>query len=136
MSRMFQDDVSTPEPAAAPVARARRKPRPAHELRERNRRLVTWALLLGSFILIVNALFGERGYLAVVRARQEYRTVADELKRRSEENQRHLDEIRDIKNDPAALEEAARRELGLVKPGETIIIIHDARPASTPAPPK
>ena len=53
-----------------------------------------------------------------------------------EENQRHLNEIRDIKNDPDALEDAARRELGLVKPGETIIIIHDARPASTPAPPK
>jgi hypothetical protein len=50
-------------------------------VRERNRRLVTWALLLGSFILIVNALFGERGYLAVIRARQEYRTLADELKR-------------------------------------------------------
>ena len=101
---MFQDDVSTPEPAAAPAARARRKPRPAHEVRERNRRLVTWALLLGSFILIVNALVGEHGYLAVIRARQEYRTAADELKRLAEENQRHLDEIRDIKNDPAALE--------------------------------
>ena len=126
---MFQDDVSTPEPAAAPAARARRKPRPAHEVRERNRRLVTWTLLLGSFILIVNALFGERGYLAVIRARQEYRTAADELKRLMEENQRNLNEIRVTKNDPDALENAARRELGLVKPGETIIIIHDARPA-------
>ncbi len=115
---------------------ARRKPRPAHEVRERNRRLVTWALLLGSFILIVNALFGDRGYLAVVRARQEYRTLADELKRIQDENQRDVDQIRDIKNDPDALEDAARRELGLIKPGETIIIIHDARPASTPAPPK
>lgn len=131
---MFQDDVSTPEPAAAPVAR--RKARPAHEVRERNRRLVTWALLLGSFILIVNALFGDRGYLAVVRARQEYRTLADELKRIQDENQRDVDQIRDIKNDPDALEDAVRRELGLIKPGETIIVIRDARPASTPAPPK
>jgi cell division protein FtsB len=134
MSRMFQDDVATPEPAAAPVAR--RKPRAAHEVRERNRRLVTWALLLGSFILIVNALFGDRGYLAVVRARQEYRTLADELKRVQDENQRDVDQIRDIKNDPDALEDAARRELGLIKPGETIIVIRDARPASMPAPPK
>ena len=49
-----------------------------------------------------------------------------------EENQQRLDEIRGIKTDPAALEDAARRELGLIRPGETIIIIHDARPASTP----
>lgn len=125
-----------PEPAAAPAASARRKSRPAHQVRDRNRRLVTWALLLGSFILIVNALFGERGYLAAMRARQEYRTVADEAARRRSENERMIDQIRDIKNDPDALEDAARRELGLVKPGETLVVIRDARPASTPAPPK
>lgn len=133
---MFQDDVSTPEPAAAPAPRARRKSRPAHEVRERNRRLITWALLLGSFILIVNALFGERGYLAVIRARQEYRTVADEAARLHDENERIKGETQAIKSDPEALEEAARRELGLIKPGETLILIRDARPASTPAPPK
>lgn len=133
---MIQDDVSTPEPAAAPAARARRKARPAHEVRERNRRLITWALLLGSFILTVNSLFGERGYLAVMRARQEYRTVADETARLHDENERVRDQIRAIKSDPDALEDAVRRELGLIKPGETLIIIRDARPASTPAPPK
>jgi cell division protein FtsB len=136
MSRMFQDDVSTPEPAAAPAPRARRKSRPAHEVRERNRRLITWALLLGSFILVVNALFGERGYLAAMRAQQEYRTVADEAARLQAENARIQEEIRAIKSDPDALEGAARRELGLIKPGETLIIVRDARPASTPAPPK
>jgi len=136
MARMIPDDVSTPEPPAMPAVRPRRTLRAVHEVRERRRRLVTWGLLLGSFILIVNALFGEHGYLAAMHARQEYGTLSDAVARMSEENQRYVDQIRGIKSDPAMLEDAARRELGLIKPGETIIIIRDARPASVPAPPK
>jgi cell division protein FtsB len=29
------------------------------------------------------------------------------------------------------MEEAARRELGFIRPGETLVIIRDARPATT-----
>ena len=125
-----------PEPAASTPARARRTTRPAHEVRERRRRLITWALLLGSFVLIVNALFGEHGYLSAVRAREEYLTLSELVERLHNENQRYVDHIRGIKSDPAALEDAARRDLGLIKPGETLVIIRDARPSSTPAPPK
>ena len=133
---MIPDDVSTPETPATPAVRSRRKLHAVHEVRERRRRFVTWGLLLGSFVLIVNALFGEHGYLAAVRARQEYATVSDQADRVKDDNQHYVDEIRGIKSDPAMLEAAARRELGLIKPGETIIIIRDARPASVPAPPK
>lgn len=133
---MIPDDVSTPEPPAMPAVRSRRKLRAVHEVRERRRRLTTWGLLLGSFILIVNALFGEHGYLAAVHARQEYGTLTDEVARLNAENQHYVDQIRGIKSNPAMLEDAARRELGLIKPGETIIVIRDARPSSVPAPPK
>jgi len=133
---MHSDEVSTPEIPVKPAMRSRRKFRAAHEVRERRRRLITWALLLGSFILIVNALFGEHGYLAAVRARQEYGTLSEAVARVQDENRRYVDKIRGIKSDPAELEDAARRELGLIKPGETILIIRDARPSSVPAPPK
>jgi cell division protein FtsB len=132
---MSQDDASTPEPAAT-AARARRKLRPAHEVHKRRQRLTTWALLLASFILIVNALFGEHGYLAALRSRQEYRTLSEAVARLQSENQRYVDQIRGIKSDPAALEDAVRRELGFIRPGETLVIVRDARPASVPAPPK
>ena len=133
---MYSDDVSTPEPPATASVRSRRKLRAVQEVRDRRRRLVTWALILGSFILIVNALFGEHGYLAAVHARQEYRTLADSVTRVQDENQRFIDDIHGIKSDPAILEDAARRELGLIKPGETLVIVRDARPSSVPAPPK
>ncbi len=119
----------------APPARARRRMRSAHDARERRRKFVTWSLVLVSFILIVDALFGENGYLASIRAQQEYRTVAAAATRAQNENQRTLDLIRGIKSDPAVLEEEIRRELGYVRPGESLVIIRNARSAS-PAPVK
>jgi cell division protein FtsB len=34
-----------------------------------------------------------------------------------------------LKEDPAAIEEVARRELGLIKPGERLFILKDVPPA-------
>ena len=132
---MAQELLPLPE-ATAPTAVRSRRSRPAHEVRDRRRRLVTWMLVLGSFVLIVNALFGDHGYLAAARARQEYRTLSEEVGRIRTENAQYLDEIRGIKSDPAVLEDAARRELGLVRRGETLVIIHNGRSATAPAPPK
>jgi cell division protein FtsB len=129
---MLQDDPTLQEPTATTPARSRRRLRPAHEVRDRNRRLVTWGLVLGSFVLIVNALFGENGYLAAVRMRQEYRTLSESLAQIKADNS-HLMELNDgLKSDPAMLEGAARSELGLIKSGETLVIIRPARPASPP----
>lgn len=128
------DDVESPvdAPETTP-ARARRRLRPAHEVRDRRRRLVTWGLVFCSFVFLVNALFGERGYLAAVQARQEYRTLSDEVNRLEEENQRYLEAIRGLQTDPAALEDAVRREVGLVRPGETLVFVHTTRPANSPS---
>ena len=49
------------------------------------------------------------------------------LAARREANRRLADEIRGLRQDPRYLEEAARRQLGLIKPGETLVIIHDTR---------
>jgi len=133
---MLQDDSTPHEPTAATPARSQRRLRPAYEVRDRRRRLVTWLLVLGSFVLIVNALFGENGYLAAVRMRQEYRTLSDSLAQLKAENARTLQLNNGLKSDPAMLEEAARRQLGLIRPGETLVIIRNARPASAPPPSK
>jgi len=126
-------DVVTPEEPPVPTAsRSRRRIRPAHEVRDRRQRLVTWALVITSFVLIINALFGERGYLAAMRARQEYRTLSDSVARLKAENQRYLDEIRGLKSDPAVLEGAVRREVGLVRPGEKLVIVRSATQTAPP----
>jgi cell division protein FtsB len=47
------------------------------------------------------------------------------------ENLRLADLANRLKHDPNAIEEAARRDLNLMKPGEVMVIVHDP---SSPAP--
>ena len=114
-------------------------PRKRQDVRERRRRLVTYALLIASAVLMVNALVGENGYLATVRARHERAGLLNAIARLRLDNQALEEEARRLKTDPTAVEETARRELGLIRPGETLIVIRDAVPAqrgAVPAPPR
>lgn len=120
----------TPEPDETPVtaprSRDRKRLRPsAPEVRERRRRLLRYGLLVLSAMLMVNALFGERGYLANLQARQVQEQKEAALSAIRSENLRLAEEARRLKTDPQALEEAARRNLGLIRPGETLITIRD-----------
>jgi cell division protein FtsB len=121
-----------PAPPAQP-ARVRRRLRNHQESRAQRRKVLSYGLLGVSFVLMVNAVIGENGYLATVRAQREYDRVMNRLNAISDDNARLSDEINRLQSDPAALEEAARRELGLMRPGETLIVIKDARPP-LPAP--
>jgi cell division protein FtsB len=138
MSGMQQVDPAGATPTeGAPERtsrRARSRPRSTHETRIRRRRLVTYALALGAFVLMVNALVGERGYLATLRAKAEYEKLSASVTALKQENRRYMEQIRGLQGDPAALEDVARRELGLVRPGETLVIIRDApaTPATAP----
>jgi len=84
---------------------------------------------------MVNAVIGENGYLATVRARRTTAALQADIARVRLENQRLLDQARRLKSDPAALEEEARKDLGLIRPGETLIILRDAAPAAPAATP-
>lgn len=111
--------------------RARRNLYNIPDARQRRRRWVTYGLFMGSCALVVNALIGENGYLASLRGRQEHAELVSSLTKLRYENRHLQDDIRRIQEQPAAaMEEAARRELGFIKPGEMLVIIRDARPAS------
>ncbi|MGH9219038.1 MAG: FtsB family cell division protein, partial [Vicinamibacterales bacterium] len=47
------------------------------------------------------------------------------LERARAENAQLREAARRLREDPAAIEEAARRELGLIKPGEVLFIVKD-----------
>jgi cell division protein FtsB len=95
-----------------------------------------YALGLGAFVLFVNALVGDNGYLAALRTQRDHDALAQSVAKMHAENARIQQEIDRLRTDPAALEEAARRQLSLIKPGETLVIIKDAKPAAQPpAPP-
>ena len=94
----------------------------------RGRRLLAGLFFFVVCVLIVDALVGDQGLIATMRARKQYDELAAELARLRSENAGLRDEARRLREDPAAIEEIARRELGLMSPGETLFIIRDIDP--------
>lgn len=79
-------------------------------------------------VLVVDALVGDQGLVATMRARKQYDQLASDLARVRAENSGLRAEARRLREDPAAIEELARRELGLISPGEKLFIIRDIPP--------
>ena len=119
-------DAQTGQPARP---RVRRRVRHAVESGERRKKIWTYGLLLFSAALMVNALIGDKGYLANLQARREYQGVSESLRQLKAENAELTEEAHRLRTDPRALEHAARQQLGLIKPGETLITLRD-RPTS------
>ena len=110
------DTQPPPQPAAAP---------PKATLANRGRRLFRHALIFITLVIVVDAIAGEKGLLALLQARRQYSALERSLERARAENDELRDLARRLREDPKAIEEQARRELGLIKPGETLFIIKD-----------
>ena len=87
-------------------------------------------LLFVASLIVVDGLFGERGLLAILRARQDYDELSATIARQRAENARLREVARRLNDDPTAIEEIARRDLGLIKPGERVFIVKDVPPAT------
>lgn len=83
-------------------------------------------------MVFVDALVGEKGLLETVKKRQEFEVLEQSIRRSKAENELLREEAKRLRSDPAAIEDLARRELGLIKPGEHLFILRD-RPG-TPEP--
>lgn len=103
------------QPAAAPKATTA----------GRGRRLLRHALVFITAVIIIDAIAGEKGLLALLQARKEYSALERSLERARAENLELRDRARRLREDPAAIEEQARRGLGLIKPGEILFIVKD-----------
>ena len=79
-------------------------------------------------MIVVDALVGDQGLLAMRRARRQHDELEAATSRQRAENARLRDEVRRLTEDPSAIEEIARRELGLIRPGEKLFIIKDLKP--------
>ena len=100
--------------------------------RPRGRRLLQYLLVFVSCVLVVDAIVGEKGLIAMIKAREQYRMLEESLARARSENTHLREEARRLREDPEAIEEIARRELGLMKPGEKLFIVRDVRPEKSP----
>ena len=94
----------------------------------RSRGFVRWAVVLLAIAIIIDAIVGERGLLAMLRAREHFEMNASAIEQQRAENARLRTEADRLTNDPAALEELARGELGLMRPGEKVFIVKDLEP--------
>jgi len=124
------DDQPDPSPES-PAPRRRRRRESADDVRSGRRRVTVWCLSMLLGVLVVSSLIGESGYLATLRAQKAERSLQAAVARVRLENVQLQQDAARLREDPAALEETARRQLGLVRPGETLVIVKDARPGST-----
>lgn len=105
----------TPDPSATLTALARRL----------GRRALSALFVLVAAVVVVDAIVGDKGLMAMLKARRQYRALEQALGQAKAENARLREEARRLREDPAAIEEIARRELGLIRPGEKLFIIKD-----------
>jgi cell division protein FtsB len=100
------------------------------------RRLGPKLLLLATLILIVDALIGDKGLVERLRERQRFNDVKTALETLKQENATLREQARRLREeDPSTIESAARKQLGMIKPGEVLFIVKDvdAPPARTPS---
>ena len=110
------DDTTESRPNAIP---------PRATLASRGRRLLRHALVFITLVIVVDAIAGEKGLLALLQARREYSALERSLERSRTENAELREMARRLREEPSAIEEQARKELGLIKPGEVLFIVKD-----------
>ena len=87
-----------------------------------------YVLLLVGTVLIVDALVGEKGLLAMLQVRAQHAALEQSLADVRADNARLREEARRLREDPDAIEDLARSELGLIRPGEKLFIVKDVAP--------
>ncbi len=102
---------------------------PKPETTPRGRRLLRAGLVVVTVVVLVDAIVGEKGLVALMRAHDREAEVQHDLATARLDNQRAVEQARRYREDPATLEELARRDLGFIKPGEKLFIIRDLPPA-------
>jgi cell division protein FtsB len=121
------------------VSKRDSRPTPKRKAKEtrppaRSRRALHVLLIFVAAVIVVDGLVGDHGLLAMLRARQEYDGLTATIARLGADNARLREEARRLREDPAAIEEVARRDLGLIKPGEKVFILKDVSPTSRQKP--
>lgn len=107
------------------------RPRDGAVRRPRGRRIASFLVVFVASVLVLDALIGERGLLAMMRARREFADLQGSIDQLRRDNARLREHARRLREDPRAIESLARKELGLIRPGEVLFIVKDL-----PAPPK
>lgn len=85
---------------------------------------------------MANALVGESGLLATRMASRQQARLAERIADLKGENEVLREEVRRLREDPTFIEEIARREFGLIHPGERVFILRSVAVSSSAAAPR
>jgi cell division protein FtsB len=108
-------------------------------LREFARANARAIFLMGFVLLLLQDVFGTHGVLAMRRSQKEAAQIRQEIKQLNDENKQLDQRVKDLKSDPQTIEEMARKDMGLARPGEVIFKVvpqtgdtsHNVNPADS-----
>lgn len=80
-------------------------------------------LLFVSMLVLADALVGERGLIESYRAQHEYEALAAEIAALHADNAALREEAARLRSDPQTIERVARHDLGLIRPGEVVVLV-------------
>jgi cell division protein FtsB len=107
------------------------------QMREFLHRNMNWFLAGGLALLLLQDIFGTHGLIAMRRSQKEAAQAQQQIDQINKENRELLERVKELKTDPAAIEQIAREEMGLARPGEYIFRLPDkpGDPSTLAAPP-
>ncbi len=94
------------------------------------RRVGIGACVVTILALAVMEFVGENGYWARRERRQQVQDLREDIQNLQQDNERLAQQVQDLRSDPRAIEEMAREQLRLARPGEFIVNLQP-----NPAPP-
>jgi cell division protein FtsB len=110
--------MSSMEMATEPVVRPRKR---------RDNPWLRRAIVFATCVLLADALFGDWGLAQTLRARRDYGQAVSKLVALRQENAALREEARRLQDDPGTIESAAREDLGLIRPGEILVVVKNLR---------
>ncbi|HTH00613.1 MAG TPA: septum formation initiator family protein [Vicinamibacterales bacterium] len=97
------------------------------ERQRRRSRQIRLAVVFLGCALLLDAVFGERGLFQTIKSREDLIQAAQEISELKRQNAALRREARRLQEDPAALELVARQQLGLLRPGEILVVLSDVK---------
>jgi cell division protein FtsB len=95
--------------------------------RRRANRWARRALLFFGCVILLDSLFGDHGLAQTIRARRDSARAIADLAQLKEQNAALRDEVHRLSGDPQTIEAVARQQLGLIRPGEIVVVLKDIK---------
>ncbi|HWP86141.1 MAG TPA: septum formation initiator family protein [Terriglobia bacterium] len=92
-------------------------------------------LAAGGFVLLailINEVAGKSGYVSRQEQLRRIEALSREIEQLRQQNQSLTQRIHELRSDPEAIEEIAREQLHLARPGEIVVALPPAAPSNPP----